>query len=83
MLAIRKKSPVVDRKVTIEIPENFGDQVEIIILSNIDEMKIERLSKEEIGNIDKSIRTEALKISESSLKKDWNKFEEDIAWQNL
>ncbi len=83
MLAIRKKIAVKGRKVTVEIPESFGDQVEIIVLSDIDEMKNERFSKAEIGNIDKSIRTEALKISESSLKKDWNKLEEDIAWQNL
>lgn len=40
MLAIRQKKQVVDNKIVIEIPENFGSEVEVIILSNIDEKKL-------------------------------------------
>ncbi|MHB1687478.1 MAG: hypothetical protein ACYCVH_08895 [Ignavibacteriaceae bacterium] len=55
MLALRKKTKVVDRKITIEIPESFGNEVEIIILSDVDEKKIDYWSKQEIDNIGKSI----------------------------
>ncbi len=83
MLAIRKKAPVHDRKVTIEIPESFGDLVEIIILSDIEEKEVEYWSKDEIDNFGKSERKEFLHVSESSLQKDWNRSEEDTAWKNL
>lgn len=39
MLAIRQRKNVVDNKVIVEVPSNFGDEVEIIILSNSDEQK--------------------------------------------
>ena len=55
MLAIRKKTKVVDRKITVEIPESFGNEVEIIILSDVDEKKIDYWSKQEIEKIGKSI----------------------------
>ena len=35
MLSIRQRKSVVDKKITVEIPESFGDEVEIIILSNL------------------------------------------------
>ena len=41
MLAIRQKKNVIDKKVIVEIPDGFGDEVEIIILSNADENKAE------------------------------------------
>lgn len=48
MLAIRQKRKVVDKKVIIDIPENFGSEVEVIILSDINDKSIEYWSKEEI-----------------------------------
>ncbi len=39
MLAIRQRKNVVDNKVIVEVPSNFGDEVEVIILSNADEQK--------------------------------------------
>lgn len=39
MIAIRQKKNVVDKKVIVDIPDCFGDEVEIIILSNADENK--------------------------------------------
>jgi hypothetical protein len=39
MLAIRQRKNVIDNKVVMEIPTNFGDEVEVIILSNSDELK--------------------------------------------
>lgn len=48
MLAIRQKRKVVDKKVIIDIPENFGSEVEVIILSEINDKSIEYWSKEEI-----------------------------------
>jgi hypothetical protein len=39
MLAIRQRKNVVDNKVIVEVPNNFGDEVEVIILSNSDEQK--------------------------------------------
>ncbi len=54
MLAIRKKTTVKDRKIIIEIPEIFGDQVEIIILSDVDEKKVDYWSEQEIENMGKS-----------------------------
>jgi hypothetical protein len=39
MLAIRQRKNVVDNKVIVEVPSNFGDEVEVIILSNSDEQK--------------------------------------------
>jgi hypothetical protein len=41
MLAIRQKKNVIDKKVIVEIPDSFGDEVEIIILSDADENKTE------------------------------------------
>lgn len=37
MLAIKEKKNVVDKKVIVDVPANFGDEVEVIILSNADE----------------------------------------------
>ncbi len=48
MLAIRQKRKVIDKKVIIDIPENFGSEVEVIILSDINDKSIEYWSKEEI-----------------------------------
>ncbi|MCL4551181.1 MAG: hypothetical protein M1495_21735 [Bacteroidetes bacterium] len=45
MLVIRQRKNVVDNKVTVDVPNNFGDEVEVIILSNLDEQK----SKEVTG----------------------------------
>ena len=73
MLAIRKKSKVVDRKVTIEIPENFGDQVEIIILSDIDEKNVDYWSEQEINNIGKSISL-VKDIDNEDYSKWWEKY---------
>lgn len=39
MLAIRQRENVIDNKVIVEVPNNFGDEVEVIILSNADEQK--------------------------------------------
>jgi hypothetical protein len=39
MIAIRQKKNVIDKKVIVDIPDSFGDEVEIIILSNADENK--------------------------------------------
>ncbi len=39
MLAIHQRKNVVDNKVIMEVPNNFGDEVEVIILSNSDEQK--------------------------------------------
>ena len=39
MLAIRQRKNVVDNKIIVEVPNNFGDEVEVIILSNSDEQK--------------------------------------------
>ena len=55
MLAIRQKKQVVDNKIVIEIPENFGSEVEVIILSNIDEKKVDFWSKKEISELGKTI----------------------------
>jgi len=51
MLAIRQKRKVVDKKVVIDIPENFGSEVEIIVLSDINERNIDYWSKEEIESM--------------------------------
>jgi hypothetical protein len=55
MLAIRQKKQVVDNKIVIEIPENFGSEVEVIILSNSDEKKVDYWSKKEISELGKTI----------------------------
>ena len=39
MLAIRQRKNVVDNKVIVDVPNNFGNEVEVIILSNLDEQK--------------------------------------------
>ena len=44
MLAIRQKKNVIDNKVIVEVPNNFGDEVEVIILSNSDEQKSKDLT---------------------------------------
>ncbi|MCK9425775.1 MAG: hypothetical protein M0Q21_07040 [Ignavibacteriaceae bacterium] len=49
MLALRKKEKVINKIVTIDIPENFGDEVEVIILSNADEKKELYWSESEIA----------------------------------
>ena len=37
MQAIRQCKSVIDKKITVEIPDSIGDEVEIIVLSNADE----------------------------------------------
>ncbi|OGU66863.1 MAG: hypothetical protein A2499_06440 [Stygiobacter sp. RIFOXYC12_FULL_38_8] len=37
MQAIRQRESVVDKKNTVEIPDSFGNEVEIIVLSGADE----------------------------------------------
>jgi len=37
MLTIRQKKNVIDNKVVLEIPDHFGKEVEVIILSKADE----------------------------------------------
>lgn len=37
MLTLRQKKNVIDNKVVLEIPDNFGKEVEVIILSRADE----------------------------------------------
>ncbi|MCX6149148.1 MAG: hypothetical protein NTX22_01340 [Ignavibacteriales bacterium] len=49
MLALRKKEKVVNKMITIDIPENFGNEVEIIILSDADEKKGVYWSESEIA----------------------------------
>lgn len=39
MLAIRQKKNVIDKKVIVDIPDSFGNEVEVIILSDADENK--------------------------------------------
>ena len=39
MLVIRQRKNVVDNKVTVDVPNNFGDEVEVIILSDSHEQK--------------------------------------------
>ncbi|MBU0560871.1 MAG: hypothetical protein KKD86_18375 [Bacteroidetes bacterium] len=49
MLALRKKEKVVNKMITIDVPENFGNEVEIIILSDADEKKGMYWSESEIA----------------------------------
>lgn len=49
MLALRKKEKVVNKMIMIDIPENFGNEVEIIILSDADEKKGVYWSESEIA----------------------------------
>ncbi|MDP3683404.1 MAG: hypothetical protein Q8S01_05675 [Ignavibacteria bacterium] len=49
MLALRKKEKVINKMITIDIPENFGNEVEIIILSVADEKKGLYWSESEIA----------------------------------
>ncbi|MFA4925022.1 MAG: hypothetical protein WC557_12580 [Ignavibacteriaceae bacterium] len=49
MLALRKKEKVVNKMIMIDIPENFGNEVEIIILSDADEKKGMYWSESEIA----------------------------------
>lgn len=39
MLTLRQRKNVVDNKIVVEIPTHFGSEVEVIILSNHDELK--------------------------------------------
>jgi hypothetical protein len=72
MQAIREIKRVSGQKITIALPKSFsGTEVEIIILP----AKPKRpLATDKI---------EALLLSESALKKDWNRREEEEAWKNL
>lgn len=73
MEAIREIRRTRGHRVTINLPERFsGLEVEIIVLP------LSR-GKRRI----KTDKLEALLLSESSLKKDWNADEEDQAWKNL
>ncbi len=38
---------VIEKKVVVEIPDNFGDEVEVIILSNADKEKTEEYNSAE------------------------------------
>ena len=49
MLALRRKEKVVNKMITIDVPENFGNEVEIIILSDADEKKGMYWSESEIA----------------------------------
>jgi hypothetical protein len=70
--AIREIKKVKNNKVTIELPKKFSaSEVEIIVLPITD-------SEQFIGK-----NFEALFLSESALKKDWYKSEEDAIWKNL
>jgi len=55
MLAIRQKINVKNNKVTIEIPPYFGEEVEVIVLSNKDEKSLEYWSLDEIDKMGKTI----------------------------
>jgi hypothetical protein len=54
MVAIREKKIVKDGKVVIEIPENFGNNVEVIVLADNDAIAFEYWTKEEIDNLGKT-----------------------------
>ncbi|MFA4924986.1 MAG: hypothetical protein WC557_12395 [Ignavibacteriaceae bacterium] len=47
MLTFRKKEKVINKMITIDIPENFGNEIEVIIISDADE---KRDVLERIGN---------------------------------
>ncbi|NCS90099.1 MAG: hypothetical protein CO127_07390 [Ignavibacteria bacterium CG_4_9_14_3_um_filter_36_18] len=49
MFALRKKEKVINKIITIDIPENFRNEVEIIILSDADEKKGMYWSEAEIA----------------------------------
>ena len=71
MEAIREIKKVSGRRVTVDLPISFKNTaVEIIILP------LGRKSK-------KTEDIEPLFLSESALKKDWNRPQEDRAWKNL
>lgn len=57
MLSIRQRKSVVDKKITVEVPENIGNEVEIIILSNADEKK-NTYGKSELQNTEDKIWSE-------------------------
>jgi hypothetical protein len=74
MLAIRQKRKVIDKKVIIDIPENFGSEVEVIILSDINDKSIEYWSKEEIERM--GLTTSVLKDIDDE---DYSKWQEKFS----
>ena len=57
MQAIRQRKSVIDKKITVEIPDSFGDEVEIIVLSNADE-KTNSYENRELLNVEDRIWSE-------------------------
>lgn len=57
MKAIRQRKNVIDKKITVEIPDSFGNEVEIIVLSNADE-KTNTYEKHELPNVEDRIWSE-------------------------
>jgi hypothetical protein len=54
MIALREKKQVQDGKIVIEVPENFGKEVEVIVLAEVDGESIEYWTAEEIENLGKT-----------------------------
>ena len=72
MEAIREIKKVHGRRVIVDLPVRFKNtSVEIIILP------LQGKESQKTDNM------EALLLSESSLKKDWGRPQEDKAWKNL
>ena len=72
MEAIREIKKLKGHKVTIDLPEEFsGLEIEVIVLPLVSKSSSRKES------------FESLFLSESALKKDWNKPSEDKAWENL
>ncbi|MDP2039490.1 MAG: hypothetical protein Q8L04_19095 [Ignavibacteria bacterium] len=57
MQAIKQCKSVIDKKITVEIPDSFGDEVEIIVLSNADE-KTNFYENRELLNVEDRIWSE-------------------------
>lgn len=57
MQAIRQRKSIVDKNITVEIPDNFRNEVEIIVLSNADE-KTNSYENRELLNVEDRILPE-------------------------
>ena len=57
MQAFRQRKSVIDKKITVEIPDSFGNEVEIIVLSNADE-KTNTYAERELQNKESKIWSE-------------------------
>ncbi len=70
MVALRAKKKVTDGKVVIEIPEGFGNEVEVIVLAEGSVYPIEYWTSEEIAKLGKITGL----ISDNVDKEDYSKW---------